>query len=79
MTADHETTPTTHADPEELRRTFLFERFSDEQLRWLVEHSSVEVVPAGERFVREVEPAEALWVLLDGQFELSARWLGGRR
>ena len=60
-----------------MRRTFLFERFSDEQLRWLVEHSSVEVVPAGERFVREGEPAEALWVLLDGQFEL-IRTLAGR-
>ena len=41
------------------------------------EHSRVVVVPAGERFVREGEPAEALWVLLDGQFEL-IRTLAGR-
>jgi signal transduction histidine kinase len=77
MTANHDAAPTSVADPEELRRTFLFERFSEEQLRWLSEHSGVVTVPAGERFVREGEPAEALWVLLDGQFEL-IRTLAGR-
>ncbi len=62
---------------EELRRTFLFEAFSDEQLRWVVEHGEAVQVPPRTRLLTEGEPVDVMWVLLDGQIELF-RTVGGR-
>jgi signal transduction histidine kinase len=63
---------------EELRSTFLFQKLSDEQLQELVRLGTVTTVPAGETIFAEGEPADTLWVLLDGEAEL-ARSVGGQR
>ena len=62
-------------DPEELRRTFLFEKLTDEQLDWLCREGHVEQLPAG-RVYGEGEPARCFYVLLDGEVALS-RLVGG--
>jgi signal transduction histidine kinase len=62
-------------DPEELRRTFLFEKLADEQLDWLCREGHVEQLPAG-RVYTEGEPARCFYVLLDGEVALS-RLVGG--
>ena len=62
---------------EDLRATFLFEAFSDEQLRWLAEHAEEVVCPAGERIVTEGVPTDALWVPLDGELQVT-RTAAGR-
>jgi signal transduction histidine kinase len=61
----------------ELRSTFLFEPFSEEQLYWLVAHATVESLAAGEYAFTEEEPPDALWVLLSGEWRLS-RTISGR-
>ena len=62
---------------EELRATFLFEPFSEEQLYWLVAHATVVSLEAGEYAFTEKQPPDALWVLLSGEWRLS-RTVGGR-
>jgi signal transduction histidine kinase len=61
----------------ELRATFLFEPFSEEQLYWLVAHSTVVSLERGEYAFTQDKPADALWVLLSGEWRLS-RTIGGR-
>ena len=56
---------------DELRTLFLFEGLSDEQLQWIAERSEVRTFDTGAVICREGEPAEALWVLLDGRIRLS--------
>jgi signal transduction histidine kinase len=63
---------------DDLRDLFLFERLTDEQLDWLVEHGQVETVPAGAHVVTEGEPATCFYLLLDGTISL-ARTIGGDR
>jgi signal transduction histidine kinase len=63
---------------DELRELFLFERLSDEQLAWLVEHGQVETRAAGTPVLTEGEPASCFFVLLDGTVALS-RNIGGER
>ena len=55
---------------DDLRGTFLFESFSDEQLRWLAARSEEVTYPASERFLAVGEPVDALFVLLEGEFEV---------
>ncbi|WP_375474783.1 ATP-binding protein [uncultured Jatrophihabitans sp.] len=62
-------------DPHELRTLFLFERLTDDQLDWLCARGRVEHRPAGVVFTQG-EPAEQLFVLLDGTIALSQR-VGG--
>lgn len=62
---------------DELRAVFLFEAFSDEQLQWLVAHTTVAEFASGATvFGGDVEP-DALWVLLSGEMQLS-RMVAGR-
>ena len=61
---------------DELRRTFLFESLSDEQLDWLVAHGAVEDHPAGVYVYIQGDSAEAFYVLLDGEIELVKRMDG---
>jgi signal transduction histidine kinase len=63
---------------DELRSTFLFEKLSDEQLHTLVGVGTELTFPAGEAVFREGDPADFLWVLLDGELELT-RHVGGQR
>ncbi|MGH3682748.1 MAG: cyclic nucleotide-binding domain-containing protein, partial [Natronosporangium sp.] len=60
----------------ELRSLFLFEALSDEQLAWIAERAEVRAFDAGSVAFREGEPADALWVLLDGGLRLSRRVAG---
>jgi len=66
---------TLSCDSDELRTLFLFEKFTDEQLRWLCQHGHVERHEPG-YVLREGEPATCLYVLLDGTIALSRR-VGG--
>jgi signal transduction histidine kinase len=59
-------------DIDELRTLFLFEKLTDEQLRWLCAHGYVESHEPG-YVLREGEPAQKLYVLLDGTIALSRR------
>jgi signal transduction histidine kinase len=57
---------------DELRTLFLFEALTDEQLAWLCREGHVEQVEPGLVFT-EGEPADRLYVLLDGVMVLSRR------
>jgi signal transduction histidine kinase len=59
-------------DLDELRTLFLFEQLTDEQLTWLCEHGHIELHEPG-YVLREGEPAECLYVLIDGTIALSRR------
>lgn len=63
-------------DTAELRSLFLFERLSEEQLAWIAARAEVRAFDTGAVVYREGEPADALWVLLDGGLRLS-RWAAG--
>ena len=75
--------PAPHADntaqvmcnPEELRKLFLFEKLSDEQLAWLCREGRVELFEPG-RVYAEGEPATCFYVLLNGTLVMS-RLVGG--
>jgi signal transduction histidine kinase len=56
---------------DELRKLFLFESLSEEQLRWLAEHGWVAELPSGAVVFQEGAPAEELVVLLGGTITLS--------
>jgi len=58
--------------PDELRKLFLFEKLTDDQLAWLCSHGHVEQVEPGPLYT-EGEPAESLYVLLDGELVMSRR------
>ncbi|MBO0747733.1 MAG: hypothetical protein J2O47_05250, partial [Acidimicrobiaceae bacterium] len=58
--------------PDELRRLFLFESLSDEQLDWLCRRGEARWFEPGWVF-REGEPAERFFVLLQGALVLSQR------
>jgi signal transduction histidine kinase len=56
-----------------LRKLFLFERLSDEQLQWLAEHGWVVQAPGGTTLLAEGDPAELFVVLLSGTITMSRR------
>jgi signal transduction histidine kinase len=58
--------------PAELKKLFLFEALSDEQLAWLSEQGSVREYPVGIIFT-EGEPALEFFVLLSGTMAISRR------
>jgi signal transduction histidine kinase len=60
---------------DELRDLFLFEKLSQDQLAWLCEHGKVIETAPGPLYM-EGEPAEYLYVLLEGTIVMSRR-IGG--
>lgn len=62
---------TTRSNVEELRGLFLFEKLTDEQLAWIAERAEVRTFAAGAPVFREGEPADALWVLIEGGLRLT--------
>jgi signal transduction histidine kinase len=58
--------------PDELRKLFLFEKLTDDQLAWLCRQGHVEHFEPGLLYA-EGEPAECLYVLLDGALVMSRR------
>lgn len=63
---------------EELRSTFLFERLSDDQVNTLARMGAEVSFPTGTTLFHEGQPADTLWVLLDGKVELT-RHVGGQK
>ena len=61
----------------ELRATFLFAPFSEEQLYWLVARTTVVSLERGEYAFTERQQPDALWVLLSGEWRLG-RTVAGR-
>ncbi|MBT2213244.1 MULTISPECIES: ATP-binding protein [Actinomadura] len=59
------------ATPEELRGLFLFEDLDEEKLAWLSVCGAVEELPADGVICAQGEPAEFLYVLLDGEMVMS--------
>jgi signal transduction histidine kinase len=59
--------------PDELRELFLFEKLSDDQLAWLAERGEVADYQAGDVVYRAGEPAEWLFVLLEGTLSMTMR------
>ena len=55
----------------ELRATFLFEPFTDEQMVWLMANAAVMSYPGGHRLFEEGRQADALYVLLTGSWRIS--------
>jgi signal transduction histidine kinase len=66
----------TAIDIDELRTLFLFEGLTDAQLHWLAERMEVRTFDVGAVVTREGEPADALYVLLDGRIRLSRTTTG---
>ena len=58
---------------EELRDTFLFAQLTEAQLQELVAVGSVVCFEAGDILWHEGEPADAFWMLLDGELEFNQR------
>jgi signal transduction histidine kinase len=56
---------------DELRSLFLFEKLTDEQLAWIAERSQVRTFQEGATVHRQGEPAEALWIMLEGSLRSS--------
>jgi signal transduction histidine kinase len=64
--------PPDTCSPEELRKLFLFEKLTDDQLAWLCRQGHVEHFEPGPLYT-EGEPARCLYVLLDGALVMSRR------
>jgi signal transduction histidine kinase len=64
-------TPTT-CTADELRTLFLFEKLTEDQLRWLCERGRIEVFQPGPVFL-EGDPATCFYVLIDGEVVMSRR------
>jgi signal transduction histidine kinase len=77
MNAAEMTEPVERATLADLQSTFLFEDFSLEQLNWVIDHAEVRRLAVGEYAVVQDEPADAFWVLLEGQIRF-ARTVGGQ-
>jgi signal transduction histidine kinase len=56
---------------DELRSLFLFEKLSDEQLAWIAQRAEVRAYDEGATVFRQGEPADAMWILLDGRMRMS--------
>jgi signal transduction histidine kinase len=65
------TTTTPRPTVDELRSLFLFESLDDATLQWLSERAEVRVYDAGAVVFAGDEPAEALFVLMDGGLEMT--------
>jgi signal transduction histidine kinase len=63
---------------DELRRLFLFESLSDDQLDWIGAHGEIRTVAAGEGVVAEGDEPTCFFVLLSGTLVLS-RLAGGEK
>ena len=58
---------------DELRRVPLFAGLSEEYLKQLYQMSETVTVPAGQLVLQEGDPGDALYVVLDGELEITKR------
>ena len=70
MTHQHLPTPDV---AERLRATPLFEGLDDERLGRLIERGEIVDLAPGDRLINEGDEADALYVILDGEFEVTKR------
>ena len=67
---------TSPIDRAELRSLFLFEGLTEDQLTWLADRMEVRTFDAGSVVCREGEPADALYILLEGRVRLTRTTTG---
>jgi len=56
-------------DKSELRRVPAFADLPDDQIVWFISQSEEMHVKAGDTYVREGDPADAMFVILEGEFQ----------
>jgi signal transduction histidine kinase len=61
----------TRLSVDELRTLFLFEGLTDEQLQWIADRGEVRTYDAGTTVYQEAEPADYLYILLNGELRMS--------
>jgi signal transduction histidine kinase len=64
------------AEKSELRNIAAFAGLPDDQLDWFLSQSQESRLSAGEIYVREGDPADAMFVLLEGQFQFRGEFGG---
>ena len=60
----------------ELRRVAAFADLPDHQIEWFLSHAEELSVPAGEAFVRQGDPADWMFIFLEGHFQWSGEFGG---
>ena len=65
-------------DKSELRRVPAFADLPDDQIAWFLSQSQETHVAAGETYVRAGDPADWLFVILEGQFQWRGEFAGTR-
>src|ERR1700728_4995229 len=60
----------------ELLRVPVFTGLPDDQISWFIAHAEELALKAGETYFREGDPADAMFVILDGQIQIRGD-LGG--
>src|ERR1700728_5329785 len=63
-------------DNSELLRVPVFAGLPDDQITWFIAHAEELALKAGETYFREGDPADAMFVILDGQIQIRGD-LGG--
>ena len=63
-------------DKSELRRVAAFADLPDDQIEWFLSQSQETHVAAGETYVRAGDPAEWMFVILEGQFQWRGEFAG---
>src|SRR5260370_17281298 len=61
----------------ELLRVPAFADLPDDQITWFLSQSQEMHLKAGETYVRQGEPADAMFVILEGQFQWRGEFVGG--
>lgn len=56
-------------DREHLRRIPAFSELPEDQLNWFLSHAEESLLQAGDVFIRQGDPADWMFVLLEGQFQ----------
>ncbi len=64
------------ADKLELLRVPAFADLPDDQLAWFISQSQELQIKAGNAYVRQGDPADAMFVVLDGQLEARGEFAG---
>jgi signal transduction histidine kinase len=65
-----------HPELEELRKIPTFADLTDSELNWLAEHAEVEEGEAGQVLIHEGEPADSMFVYLEGEIDGRRESLG---
>jgi len=64
------------ADAAELSRIPVFADLPEDQIAWFLDQSQELCLKAGDAYCRQGEPADALFVLLEGEYQFRADWGG---